>query len=129
MYKNTHSLQRQREYGSRNDEGSSSSVATTRGPSTITVRHGRHLKKPDGDYFTRKDIQVQFYRRVIKRQKGGIHKHLKDFYLNSLSTSSTEKKTTGTQTQSHKPKSENSDTNRNLLKTAPTDFYRQRQKF
>ena len=102
-----------------NDEGSSSSVATTRGPSTITVRHGRHLKKPDGDYFTRKDIQYSFIDALLNDKREVFTNIFKDFYLNSLSTSSTEKKTTGTQTQSHKPKSENSDTNRNLLKTAP----------
>ena len=103
-----------------NDEGSSSSVATTRGPSTITVRHGRHLKKPDGDYFTRKDIQYSFIDALLNDKREVFTNIFKDFYLNSLSTSSTEKKTTGTQTQSHKPKSENSDTNKNLLN--PTQF-------
>ena len=101
-----------------NNEVSSSS---TRGTSNTTnaIRHGRHLKKPDGDYFTRKDIQYSFIDALLNDKREVFTNIFRDFYLNSLTTSSTEKKTSGNQTQSQSlnPKIENPDTDHNSSKT------------
>lgn len=53
-------------------------------PIISPIRYNRHLKKPDGDYFSRKDLQFNFLETLLNDKREVFTNIFKDFYLNSL---------------------------------------------
>lgn len=58
------------------------------GPMLSALRYNRHLKKTDGDYFSRKDLQFTFLETLLNDKRVLFTNVFKDFYLNSLVPSS-----------------------------------------
>ncbi|SMN18527.1 similar to Saccharomyces cerevisiae YFL013C IES1 Subunit of the INO80 chromatin remodeling complex [Maudiozyma saulgeensis] len=53
-------------------------------PMISALRYNRHLKKPDGDYFSRKDLQFHFLETLLDDKRLLFTNVFKDYYLNSL---------------------------------------------
>jgi len=81
-------------------------------PMISALRYNRHLKKPDGDYFSRKDLQFNFLETLLDNKRLLFTNVFKDYYLNSLvnTPSMSPSATTTSSSSSSSSSSSNNDT-------------------